>query len=145
MTGLPSVTVSVLVDASPEQAWNAFTTPEAITRWNFASPDWHCPRAENELREGGSFSYRMEARDQSFGFDFAGRFLTVSPPNELHYSLGPEREVIVQFTREGKQTRVSESFTPEGTHSLEQQRAGWQAILDNYKQYVESTTSAQRE
>jgi uncharacterized protein YndB with AHSA1/START domain len=138
MTTLPPVTVSVLVHADPQRAWRAFTRPESITAWNFASPDWHCPRAESELREGGAFSYRMEARDGSFGFDFAGRFLRVSPPVELQYSLGPEREVLVRFTQEGAQTRVSQSFTPEATHSLDQQRAGWQSILDNYRKYVEA-------
>lgn len=138
MTILPPVTVSVLVNAAPERAWKAFTSPEAITEWNFASPDWHCPRAKSDLHEGGAFCYRMEARDGSFGFDFEGRFLKVSPPMELRYSLGKEREVVVQITREGGQTRVSQSFAPESTHSLEQQRAGWQSILDNYKKYVEA-------
>jgi len=141
VTSLPPVTVSVLVQATAERAWKAFTSPESITQWNFASPDWHCPRAESDLREGGAFSYRMEARDGSFGFDFAGRFLKVSPPMELRYSLGPEREVVVRLNPEGKQTRVSQSFTPEATHPLEQQQAGWQSILDNYKKHVEATNS----
>lgn len=141
MTTLPPIIVSVVVDADPERAWKAFTTAESVPAWNFASPDWHCPHAKTELREGGAFCYRMEARDGSFGFDFEGRFLKVSPPTELHYSLGPDRNVIVQFTSEGLQTRISQSFTPEGTHSLEQQRAGWQSILDNYKKYVEATNS----
>jgi uncharacterized protein YndB with AHSA1/START domain len=141
MTRLPPITVSVTVQAAPELAWKAFTTPASITEWNFASPDWHCPRAESDLREGGAFSYRMEARDGSFGFDFGGTFLTVSPPMELRYALGPDREVVVEFTPEGRQTRVSQSFTPEATHSLEQQRAGWQSILDNYRKHVEALNS----
>ncbi len=140
MSSLP-VTVAVLVHATPERAWKAFTSPTSITEWNFASTDWHCPRADNELREGGAFCYRMEARDGSFGFDFEGKFLRVSPPTKLHYSLGPDREVVVQFAQEGEQTRVSQLFTPEATHSIEQQRAGWQSILDNYKKYVEATNS----
>lgn len=139
MTNPPPVTVSVLVRATPEEAWEAFTNPESVTAWNFASPEWHCPRAVSDLRDGGAFCYRMEAHDGSFGFDFEGRFLKVSPPTELRYSLGPDREVVVQFTPEGPQTLVSQSFTPEATHSLEQQRAGWQAILENYKTYVEGT------
>jgi uncharacterized protein YndB with AHSA1/START domain len=141
MTNLPQVTVSVLVRATPERAWKAFTTPESITQWNFASADWHCPHAESELREGGAFRFRMEARDGSFGFDFEGRFRKVSPASELHYSLGPDREVVVQLTHAGEQTQVSQTFTPEETHSLEQQRAGWQSILDNYKKYVNATSS----
>ena len=140
MTRQSPITVSVLIHATPERAWKAFTDPKAITEWNVASPDWLCPRAENELRDGGAFCYRMEARDGSLGFDFEGRFLQVSVPNKLHYSLGPDREVIVQFTEEGGRTRVSQSFTPEGTHPLEQQKAGWQAILDNYAKYVEATS-----
>ncbi len=137
MTPSSPITVAVLVHASPERAWQAFTEPASITAWNFASPDWHCPRAENDLREGGAFRYRMEARDGSFGFEFEGRFLQVSPPTALRYSLGPDREVTVRFEREGDWTRVSQSVTPEATHTLEQQRAGWQAILDNYKRFAE--------
>ena len=140
MTSLPKITVEVLVHANPGRAWEAFTSPTSITGWNFASPDWHCPRAKSELRDGGAFCYRMEARDGSFGFDFEGKFLRVSPARRLHYSLGPDREVIVQFVQEGAQTRVSQSFTPEPTHPLEQQRAGWQSILDNHKKFVEART-----
>ena len=132
------VTVEVMVNASPERAWEAFTSPMSIVGWNFASPDWHCPQATNELRSGGAFCYRMEARDGSFGFDFEGKFLEVSPARLLRYSLGPDREVTVLFKREGKQTLVSQSFTPEEAHTLEQQKAGWQAILDNYKNFVHS-------
>jgi len=139
MTHLSPITVTVIVNATPERAWKAFTSPASITKWNFASEDWHCPRAENDLREGGAFCYRMEARDGSWGFDFEGNFLKLSPPANLQYSLGPDREVVVQFVQEGEQTRVSQSFTPEATHSLEQQRAGWQSILDNYKKYLEAT------
>jgi uncharacterized protein YndB with AHSA1/START domain len=133
------VTVAVSVHASPDQAWDAFTNPSSITAWNFASADWHCPRAENDLQVGGTFSYRMEARDGSFGFDFAGTFLDVSSPTRLRYSLGPDREVVVEFSPEGTLTRVSQTFTPEETHSLEQQQAGWQSILEQYKRHVDST------
>jgi uncharacterized protein YndB with AHSA1/START domain len=138
MTTQPPITVAVSVQAKPERAWIAFTSPESVTQWNFASDDWHCPRARNDLREGGSFCYRMEARDGSFGFDFEGTFLELNPPFRLRYSLGEDREVVVQFAPEGNHTRVSQSFTPEATHSLEQQRAGWQAILDNYRKHVEA-------
>jgi uncharacterized protein YndB with AHSA1/START domain len=138
MSDLLPVTVVVVVHASAERAWEAFTNPTSILQWNFASADWHCPQAQNDLRDGGAFSYRMEARDGSFGFDFEGAFLEVTPPTRLRYSLGPEREVLVEFAPEGEQTRVSQTFTPEATHPVEQQRAGWQAILDNFKAHVES-------
>ena len=142
MTALPPVTVAVSVQASPERAWQAFTNPTSVTEWNFASADWHCPRAQNDLREGGTFCYRMEARDGSVGFDFEGTFLELSPAATLRYSLGEGREVVVQFTRDGEQTLVSQSFTPDPTHSLEQQKAGWQSILENYKRHVEATAGA---
>lgn len=138
MSAPEPITVSVSVRASPRRAWEMFTDPSSVTEWNFASPDWHCPRAENELREGGKFRYRMEARDGSFGFDFEGTFLELSPPTRLRYSLGENREVVVQFTGQGERTLVTESFTPEPTHSLEQQRSGWQSILENYKRHVEA-------
>ncbi len=125
--------------ATPERAWEAFTTPADIMAWNFASADWHCPSAQNDLRAVGSFSYRMEARDGSFGFDFEGTFLDVTPPAQLRFALGPEREVLVHFAPEGADTRVSQSFTPEIAHPLEQQMAGWQAILDEYKTHVEAS------
>jgi uncharacterized protein YndB with AHSA1/START domain len=142
MTDLMPITVSVLVRATPERAWQAFTSPAAVTQWNFASPDWHCPRAENDLRPGGAFTYRMEARDGSFGFDLEGRFLEVAAPTRLRYTLGDDRPVDVQFVAEGDGTRVTQTFAPEGTHSLEQQREGWQAILENYGRYVESSPGA---
>jgi uncharacterized protein YndB with AHSA1/START domain len=138
MSDIQPITVSVLVHATPEQAWEAFTAPTSITEWNFASDDWHCTRATNDLREGGAFSYRMESRDGAHGFDFEGEFVEVSQPHRLRYSLGPDREVVVQFIPEGEQTRVSQSFTPDGMHPAEAQQAGWQAILENYKTFVAS-------
>ncbi len=137
------ITVSVLVHAGPERAWHAFTTPADVMAWNQASTDWHCPSAHNELREGGSFSYRMEARDGSGGFDFAGTFLELTPPARLRYALGPDREVLVEFAPEGSTIRVSQSFTPEDTHSQEQQRAGWQSILENFKSHVETVAAGE--
>ncbi len=141
LSDLSPITVAVTVHASLDQAWNAFTNPASITAWNFASADWHCPRAKNDLQPGGAFSYRMEARDGSFGFDLEGTFLELAPPTQLRYLLGADREVVVQFTQDGELTRVTQSFTPEAIHSREQQMAGWQAILDNYRQHVEATAS----
>jgi uncharacterized protein YndB with AHSA1/START domain len=130
------ITVSVEVPCSPERAWLAFTAPQSITAWNAASPDWHCPNAVNDLRPGGRFSYRMEARDGSMGFDFEGTFTEVTPHEQLRFNLGPDREVLVEFTPRGDHTEVRQTFTPESTHPLEMQRAGWQSIMDSYARHV---------
>lgn len=132
------ITVSVEVAGSPEMAWLAFTTPAAITAWNFASADWCCLHASNDLKPGGKFSYRMEAKDGLMGFDFEGVFLEVIPNQRLKFSLGPDREVLVEFNKRGTVTSVSQSFTPDRDFPVDQQRAGWQAIMDNYKLYVAS-------
>jgi uncharacterized protein YndB with AHSA1/START domain len=136
MTTPAPITVSVVVPGPPEVAWRAFTEPSAITEWNFASPDWHCPAARSDLRPGGSFSYRMEARDGSMGFDYEGTFRAIDPVRELRIALGPDRDVVALFEPADGGTRVSQTFTPETEFPLEQQRAGWQAILDNFKAYV---------
>lgn len=130
------ITVEVVVNAPLKKAWEAFTAPKAITHWNFASDDWKCPRAQNELREGGGFNYRMESVDGKFGFDFEGTFHKVILQQFLEYTIG-ERRVTVEFFSQGAQTRVVEEFEPEGEHSLELQQQGWQSILNNYKIYVE--------
>jgi len=131
------ITVSAQVSCPPEAAWRYFTDPASITAWNFASPDWCCPHAQNDLRVGGAFSYRMEAKDGSMGFDYEGTFLEVEPPRRLRLALGPEREVVVEFVPNAAGTEVRQSFTPEGEFPVEQQRAGWQAIMDNYRVHVE--------
>lgn len=131
------ITVSVIVNADAATAWRAFTDPQAVTQWNFASPDWVCPRATNDLRAGGTLNYRMEARDGSMGFDYEGEIVEVVEPRLLRYRLGPDREVVALFEPVGDQTVVSHSFTPETSFPVEQQQAGWQAILDHYKAYVE--------
>lgn len=113
--------------------------------WNFAAPEWHCPSAESDLRPGGSFSYRMEARDGSMGFDYAGTFLEVTPHTRLRLALGEDREVLVEFGSTLGGTMVSQTFTPETTFPREQQQAGWQAIMDNYARYVATMiTSGER-
>lgn len=137
MTQPAPITVSVIVNADAPTAWRAFTDPQAVTQWNFASPDWACPRATNDLRAGGRLNYRMEARDGSMGFDYEGEIVEVVEPRLLRYRLGPEREVVAVFEPVGGQTVVSHSFTPETTFPVERQQAGWQAILDHYKAYVE--------
>lgn len=140
-TAAPAVeplTVSVQVGCDAQRAWQAFISPAAITAWNFASPEWCCPAAENDLRVGGAFSYRMEAKDGSMGFEFAGTFTEIVPHRRLRYALGDSREVVVEFADlPGGRTEVSQSFTPDANFPQEQQRAGWQAILNNYRKFVE--------
>lgn len=131
------ILVEVVVSADVATAWDAFTSPDSVVRWNFATPDWCCPRAVNDLKVGGSFSYRMEAKDGSFGFDFDGTYTEVIPHKRLRYAMGDAREVIVEFHAEKSGTRVIERFDAEGQNSRDLQRTGWQAILDNYKKVVE--------
>jgi uncharacterized protein YndB with AHSA1/START domain len=133
-----TITVSTTVNAPLERVWTLFTKPEHIIHWNNASPDWHTLRAQNDLREGGRFNSRMEARDGSIGFDFGGEYTKVSLLKEIAYRLDDGRTVNVWFTEEGNTTHIKESFEAEDTHSEEMQRSGWQAILDNFKQYAES-------
>ena len=136
------ISIEALVRADLSTVWHAWTTPEHIVEWNYASPDWHAPRATLELKPGSHFSYRMEAKDGSAGFDFEGTFLRVEDRRLIEFSLGDDRTVTVTFTKEEDGVRVTESFDAEDTHSAEQQRAGWQAILDNFARYVEEGETA---
>ena len=132
------IRVETEVRATLDAVWSAWNTPADIERWNSASPDWHTPRAEVDLREGGRFSSRMEAKDGSFGFDFGGTYTQVTPEEQLEYAMEDGRKVAVAFIDNGDGTvSVRETFDPEHTHAREQQRAGWQAILDNFKRHVE--------
>jgi len=132
------LTVEATVNAPVEKAWEFYTQPSHITNWNFASPDWHSPSAENDLRVGGKFNFRMEAKDGSFGFDFWGHYDEVKENEVLEYTMGDGRKAVVSFVPENGNTRVVTTFEAEQTHSIEMQQGGWQAILDNYKAYVES-------
>ncbi|MDI3320416.1 SRPBCC family protein [Pinibacter soli] len=131
------LTVEVLIEAPLAKVWKSFTNPEAIKQWNNASPDWHTPAAQNDLRKGGSFSYRMEAKDGSFGFDFGGVYDEVVEKELIEYTMGDGRTAKVLFKEEDGQTEVVETFEAEEENSLEMQQAGWQAILDNFKNFVE--------
>ncbi|KAA9333642.1 SRPBCC family protein [Adhaeribacter soli] len=133
-----SITIETTVNAPVEKVWQFWTEPEHITQWNNASNDWHTPRAENDLRAGGKFLSRMEAKDGSFGFDFEGTYDKVKPNELITYSLGDGRKVKIDFTTNGSETKVAETFDAEDTNSAEMQRQGWQAILDNFKKYVEA-------
>lgn len=132
------ITVETIVQAPVKKIWEYWTSPEHIIQWNNASDEWHTPKATNDLREGGNFVYRMEARDGSMGFDFGGVYNTVNPYESIVYTLGDDRKVQIVFSSEDGFTKVSERFDAESENSLELQKAGWQAILDNFKKYVES-------
>lgn len=131
-----AIRIETLVPVAPDAAWTAFTTPQAIMQWNHASPDWHCPSASVDLRVGGRHGARMEARDGSFGFDFAGTYEEVDAPAALTLRLDDGRSARTTFLPEGAGTRVATVFDPEGSNPPEMQRAGWQAILDNYAAFV---------
>jgi uncharacterized protein YndB with AHSA1/START domain len=131
------ITVETTVAAPIERVWRAWTTPEDIKQWNAASDDWHTTRASVDLRVGGAFSSRMEAKDGSMGFDFAGTYTKVVPHELIECEFGG-RALVVQFipTAAGGVT-VHETFDAEDTHTAEQQRGGWQAILDRFRRHVE--------
>ena len=132
------ITVETTVAAPIEKVWSAYTTPEDIKKWNAASDDWHTTAATVDLRVGGAFSSRMEAKDGSMGFDFAGVYTNVVKHKLIEYSFG-DRGAQVEFTEGPKGVNVSVTFDSESTHSVEQQRDGWQAILDNFTRHVEAT------
>lgn len=131
------VTIETVVARPADEAWKAWTDPARIVRWNFASPDWQCPNAENDLRKGGKFSYRMEAKDGSVGFDFWGIYDEVTPVEKIRATLGDGRKLEVVFHAEGSKTRVTEAFETETQNSPEMQRAGWFAILENFRKEAE--------
>ncbi|MGN8006016.1 SRPBCC family protein [Acidovorax sp. 22279] len=129
------ITVSTVVAAPLKEVWRAYTTPEDIKQWNTASPDWHTTTSSVDLRPGGKFSSRMEAKDGSFGFDFAGEYTKVVPCQLIEYAFG-DRAGLVEFNEGTDGVKVTVTFDGEQTHSEEQQRAGWQAILDNFSSHV---------
>ena len=131
------VTVSILIAKPPAEVWPLWTGAEHITHWNNASADWHCPHAENDLREEGQFLFRMAARDGSVSFDFLGTYTAVIEEKLIAYTLADGRKVEVYFAEEGAGTRVTETFDAETENTVELQRGGWQAILDNFKNYAE--------
>ncbi|WP_262049406.1 SRPBCC family protein [Bradyrhizobium sp. Bra78] len=131
------ITVETSVAAPINQVWRAYTTPSDIMQWNAASNDWHTTRATVDLREGGAFSSRMEAKDGSIGFDFAGTYTKIDEHKRIEYAFG-DRKAEVEFVPGPKGIVVRITFDSEATHSVEQQQGGWQAILDNFARYVEA-------
>jgi uncharacterized protein YndB with AHSA1/START domain len=132
------ITIEATINAPVEKVWKLWSTPEDIIKWSTASPDWHTPRAENDLRTGGKFSSRMEAKDGSFGFDFGGVYDDVKPNELIEYTLGDGRKVVTHFTKEGSGTGIVQTFEAEDTNPIEMQQGGWQAILNNFKSYAEN-------
>ena len=137
-TGKKAITVESTVKAPVNKVWELYNTPQHVVQWNTASDDWHTPAAENDVRPGGKFNYRMEAKDGSMGFDFGGVYDAVKTNELIAYTMGDGRKASVHFTASGNETKVTVTFDPEDQNSIELQRNGWQAILDNFTKYAET-------
>ena len=135
---METITVETTINAPIEKVWEYWTKPEHITQWNNASDDWHAPHAKNDLRAGGTFLCRMEAKDGSYGFDFGGTYDEVRDKDYIEYTLGDGRKVQITFSNDDNNTtKVVEKFDAESENSVEMQQGGWQAILNNFKKYTE--------
>jgi uncharacterized protein YndB with AHSA1/START domain len=132
------LTVHATINANRKKVWEYYTKPEHITKWNFADPSWHCPSAENDMRIGGKYRARMEAKDGSFGFDFEAVYTKLDDGERFTYVMPDGREVIVDFLDMGNKTDMIVKFDAETENPIEMQKGGWQAILDNFKKYTES-------
>ena len=132
-----TITVEITVNAPIEKAWKVWNEPDHITKWATGSPDWHTPYAENDLRVGGKFLSRMAAKDGSASFDFIGIYTEVQPHKSIAYTIEDGRKVKITFTSVGKAVKIAEAFEAETENTPELQRAGWQTILDNFKNHVE--------
>lgn len=132
------ITIQTLVSSNLEKVWSAWTNPDDINQWNAASDDWHNPRSTNDLRIGGKFSYRMEAKDGSMGFDFEGTYTNVVPERLIEYVLEDGRTVSIVFEPQVDGVKVVETFDAEDSNSAEMQKQGWQCILDRFRAYVEA-------
>ena len=132
------ICIEATVKAPVEKVWTYWSDPGHIVKWNNASPDWHTTRAENDLRAGGKFLSRMEAKDGSFGFDFWGIYDEVKTNELIAYTMGDGRKAEVHFTNKSNETQIITTFDAEDENSEELQKGGWQAILDNFKNYTET-------
>ena len=133
-----AITVETVIKAPIEKVWKLWTGPEHITQWYQASDDWHAPYAENDLRLDGKFKTTMAAKDGSFSFDFEGVYTNIRQHKQIEYTLLDDRKVSINFSGDGKNTKVVETFEAENTNPLEVQKRGWQAILDNFRKFVEA-------
>jgi len=132
------ITIQAIINAPVDKVWDFYTEPKHIIQWNSPSPDWHTPSAKNDLKVGGKFFFRMEAKDGSAGFDFEGIYDQVKKYEIISYTIADGRKVKVTFTQNAEKTKVIVMFEPEKINSIEMQRSGWQAILDNIKAYIEN-------
>lgn len=132
------INIEATINASLAKVWQYYTEPKHIIQWNNASDDWHTPRAENDLRQGGKFLYRMEAKDGSFGFDFTGVYDEVKVNEYIAYTIDDGRKVEIDFSAQANQCKIRIAFEAETQNPIEMQREGWQAILDNFKKYTQS-------
>lgn len=131
------VSVNAIVKADLKKVWDCWTSPECIKQWNQASEDWHTTDAQNDLKDGGKFSSRMEAKDGSMGFDFSGRYDVVAPGSHLEYTLKDNRKVKINFLEKRNGIHVLETFEAESSQPVDIQKEGWQAILNSFKRFVE--------
>jgi uncharacterized protein YndB with AHSA1/START domain len=137
-----TITVHVVIQAPIQIVWECWTVPSHITKWCFASNDWHAPSAENDLRVGGKFVTTMAAKDESTSFDFGGTYIEVSVLERIAYTMNDGRKVQVDFEVQKDGVHVTEEFDPESQNPLEMQRTGWQAILNNFKVHTERVASS---
>ena len=132
------ITIHATISAGIQKVWNYYTQPEHITKWNFASPDWHCPSASNDMRIGGKYTARMEAKDGSFGFEFEATYSEITENQKFVYVMPDGREVSVSINEDNHLTNITVSFDTETENPVDLQREGWQAILNNFKNYAEN-------
>lgn len=137
-TQATTITVEANINAPVAKVWKLWNGPEHIVKWGSPSPDWHTTSARHDLKPGGTFNFRMEAKDGSMGFDFGGVYDVVRENECIEYTMGDGRKVKLTFTGNGNNTHIVENFEAENENPIEQQRTGWQAIIDNFKQYAES-------
>lgn len=135
---METIKIQTNITSDSSKVWDAYTQPKHITAWNFADPSWHCPSAVNDLRAGGKYVARMEAKDGSFGFDFEATYDEVIDQKKIVYTIADGRKVITTFDEQGGKTTVTTEFEAESENSIELQRDGWQAILNSFKKYAES-------
>lgn len=136
---MEKITIESTINSNTEKVWNCYTEPQHITNWNFASDDWCCPEAENDMKIGGVYTARMEAKDGSFGFDFKAVYDEIIPFEKIVYTIEAGRKVITTFENRNDKTKVTTIFDAEDQNSVEMQKQGWQAILNNFKNYVENS------
>jgi len=135
---MSKISVSATINADVKKVWDYYTNPEHITQWNYADPSWQCPSASNDMRVGGKYSARMEAKDGSFGFEFEATYNEITEGKSFTYTMPDNREVNVSFDGDGDNTAINVTFDAENQNPVEMQKNGWQAILDNFKKYTEA-------